>query len=154
MKNPYVDGTSTRLKLVLPCSRKRAWELMGTSKGLGLWFPQAGCSGEIKTGEEIVFNWGKKSRDRFTVLDVKKEHFWEMSWFSKVNKVRYELSEQKKALVLTLTVLYPKTQKGKDYQLLELPCWAFFLANLKSIAMGGPDLRDNSGLTWQQGFID
>ncbi len=56
---------------------------------------------------------------------------------------------------LTLVVEYPKTSQGERNQRAELPYWAFHLANLKSVALNGPDLRNKfPGRTWRKGFID
>lgn len=56
---------------------------------------------------------------------------------------------------LTLEVEYPRTAEGRRNQLTELPRWAFYLTNLKSVALGGPDLRNTlPGRTWDKGFID
>ncbi len=68
-------------------------------------------------------------------------------------KLRYYLHG--KLTTLTLEVEYPKNADGQGNQVSELAHWAFFLANLKSVALNGPDLR-NKGLnrSRKKGFID
>ena len=77
----------------------------------------------------------------------------QMSWFND-GKVRYAI-EGEKPHFLHIHVDYADTKDGKNDQLIELPGWSFFLANLKSLVLGGPDLRDNTGNNdWDKGFID
>ena len=54
---------------------------------------------------------------------------------------------------LTLQVTYPRP--ARVWQGVELVGWSFFLSNLKSVAMKGPDLRNrNQRLSWKKGYID
>jgi hypothetical protein len=56
---------------------------------------------------------------------------------------------------LTLEVEYPKNAKASENQASELAQWAFYLANLKSVALGGLDLRQQlPGRKSVNGFID
>lgn len=52
--NPYIQGNVTKLKVLLPADRKKAWQLIGTSKGMEKWFPQE-CLGKIVKGETLEF---------------------------------------------------------------------------------------------------
>ncbi len=47
---------------------------------------------------------------------------------------------------LTLEVEYKDASQGRKDQLEELPKWAFRLANLKSVAVNGKDLRSGSAM--------
>ena len=54
---------------------------------------------------------------------------------------------------LTLQVTYPRPVRV--WQGVELVGWSFFLSNLKSVAMKGPDLRTkNPRLSWKKGYVD
>ena len=60
-----------------------------------------------------------------------------------------------KMTTLTLEVEYQNTRMGRVHRVSELPIWAFYLANLKSVALGGPDLRHGlKGHTKEMGIID
>ena len=68
-------------------------------------------------------------------------------------RLRYYLHG--KLTTLTLEVEYPKNADGRGNQVSELANWAFFLANLKSVALNGPDLRNKGpSRSWKKGFID
>ena len=86
-------------------------------------------------------------------LDVKKNESWQMEWWEK-GRVRYSVKNSNPT-VFTLEARYPKKGEGKKWQVEELAGWAFFLGNLKSRAMKGPDLRSNSTkYSWKKGFLD
>jgi hypothetical protein len=56
---------------------------------------------------------------------------------------------------LTLEVRYSQTAEARRRQISEIPLWAFALANLKSVALAGIDLRHNlPNRTAEKRFID
>ncbi len=76
-----------------------------------------------------------------------------MDWWE-TGRVRYSVKGENPT-IFTLEARYPKTGKGKLWQQQEAAGWAFFLANLKSRSMRGPDLRSkNPKFSWQKGFVD
>ncbi|EQB63502.1 MAG: hypothetical protein RBG1_1C00001G1081 [candidate division Zixibacteria bacterium RBG-1] len=150
--NPYIQGNITKLKVLLPGERKKAWQLVGTPQGMGKWFPLE-CLGKIAKGETIEFIWVAGAPEKFKVLDVKENESWEMEWVEGA-KVKYHL-ESESPVIFSLEVSYPDNEQGKATQLIEVAGWTFYLANLKSVVMGGPDLRrKNSSYGWKEGFID
>lgn len=150
--NPYVNGNDTILKIFLPVETSRAWELVATPQGTSSWFPKA-CLGQIAEGETVEFQWDSSKPDKFKVLKVEPGKYWEMSWVEG-GKVRYAIKDEN-PVVFTLEVSYPATPTGREAQELEVAPWSFLLANLKSIALGGPDLRSrNPSPIWKEGFID
>jgi len=150
--NPYVQGHKTFMRVTLPCDMNRAWELIGTPAGLEKWFPKR-CEGQIISGQKLIFHWLSDPANEFSVLEVMENKWWEMSWFEG-GKVRYRL-EDGSPVIFNLEVHYPESEKGKEIQILELPPWGFLLANLKSIASNGPDLRNqNTRFNWREGFIE
>jgi hypothetical protein len=65
------------------------------------------------------------------------------------------LTQGKNPTIFTLKARYSNKGKGKAWQQQEAAGWAFFLANLKSRSVKGPDLRSkDSKYSWQKGFID
>jgi hypothetical protein len=69
-------------------------------------------------------------------------------------KVRYSI-RGKNPTIFTLEARYPNKGKGKAWQQQEAAGLAFFLANLKSRSVKGPDPRSkNSKYSRQKGFID
>ncbi len=150
--NPYIQGNTTKLKVLLPAKKSEVWQLMGTAEGMGKWFPLE-CVGKISKGETLEFRWGVGDPEEFEVLDYKENEFWEMRWLEGA-KVRYSV-EGDNPVILTLEVTYADTEQGKATQLLEVAGWSFYLANLKSVVMGGPDLRRKGDFySWKEGFVD
>jgi uncharacterized protein YndB with AHSA1/START domain len=150
-ERPFVRGNLTRLRVLLGGSRGQAWRLIGTPKGLASWFP-ASVTGSIVPGRTVEFGWSNGS-EKHRVLNVKRGESWQMDWWE-TGKVRYFVSG-KDPTIFTLEARYPKKGKGKAWQQQEAVGWAFFLANLKSRSVKGPDLRSkNSKFSWQKGFID
>ncbi len=148
---PFVKGSLTRLKLVLPCTKTRAWHLVGTPKGLASWFPTH-VKGQIRPGKVIEFGW-TSGTENHRVLNVKKGESWQMDWWEK-GRVRYSVNGSDPT-IFTLETRYPKKGQGKEWQVQELASWSFFLGNLKSRSMKGPDLRNKSTkYTWKKGFVD
>jgi len=150
--NPYIQGNTTKLKVLLLASKNKAWQLVGTAQGMEKWFPKE-CLGKIAKGEMIEFVWISGPPDKFKVLDVKENEFWEMSWVEGA-KVRYSIDKDN-PVIFTLEATYADNEKGKETQLLEVAGWTFYLTNLKSIVMGGPDLRrKDSTHSWKESFVD
>ena len=154
LENPYLLGNVTRLKVVLPCSKAEAWRLIGTTQGLASWFPVS-CQGRMGVGEVLEFGWTSGAPDRFKILDFKEGDHWEMDWQAGgPGRVRYSLRGEG-PVVFELEVTYDNTEEGRKWQLLELAPWAFYLSNLKSTAMKGPDLRTkDQKMSWKDGFLE
>ena len=152
--NPYLMGNVTRLRVVLPSSKADAWNLIGTAHGLSSWFPVS-CGGRMAVGETLEFGWTGSSPDRFRILDWKEGDHWEMEWRAGgPGRVRYSLKGDGPT-VFEIEVSYDNTELGRKWQVLEAAPWAFFLANLKSAAMKGPDLRTKDPkVSWRDGFLD
>jgi len=51
---PFMKGNVTRLKLLLPCSMDKAWQLVASPKGLASWF-SISVKGRIALGKMIEF---------------------------------------------------------------------------------------------------
>ncbi len=152
LDNPFVRGNVTRLKLLLPCNRKKAWKLIATPSGISSWFPIT-CKGRVAAGKSLVFGWPGGDTETVRVLEVTKGESLQTDWWQ-LGKVRYSVKGNDPT-VFTLEVRYPKKGKGKSWQIPELVGWTFFLSNLKSIAMKGPDLRSNDPKrSWKKAFID
>jgi hypothetical protein len=101
----------------------------------------------------LEFGWLSDKPSKLKVLDVSERKFVEMEWLGG-SIVKYSLDSDR-PVEFTLEVKYPDSQKGKDAQILELPSWSFYLANLKSAIQGGPDLRNRDGSSlWKEGFVD
>ncbi len=142
------------MKVALPCSKAEAWRLIGTPEGLSSWFPVT-VQGRMGIGEMLEFYWPSGTPDQFKVLDVREGDHWEMSWQAGGDgRVRYSLRGDRPT-TLELEVTYDNTERGRQWQLLEVGPWAFYLANLKSAALKGPDLRTRDPkVTWKDGHLD
>jgi len=150
-EQPFLKGNLTRLRVLLGCNRREAWRLIGTPKGVASWFPTS-VKGRIEPGNTIEFGWSTGS-EKHRVLKVKRGESWHMDWW-KTGKVRYSVSGENPT-IFTLEAQYPKRGKGRRWQQQEAAGWAFFLANLKSRSIKGPDLRSrNPRFSWQKGFVD
>jgi len=68
--DPFMKSNLTRLKLVLPVSKTRVWQLVGTPKGLASWFPTH-VKGRIAAGKMIEFGW-TTGTEKHRVLHVRK----------------------------------------------------------------------------------
>lgn len=152
MNNPHIVNNVIKLRVVLPCSKESVWRLIATPEGLASWFPPS-CRGVIAKDEIIEFAWMNDSAYTFRVLELENGHFMEMEWI-KGAKVRYSI-DRENPVVVTIEATYPQTSEGKEQQLIEIAPWAFEITNLKSIAVGGVDLRSHdSKFSWRDGFID
>ncbi len=151
MKNPYSKGNVTKMKMVLPVSKKEAWRLIATPKGLASWFPSK-CKGRVQLGQTLEFEWPDGSVETHRVVRVgdgvsSLAFDW---WHS--GRVQFYLHSTEPTH-LTLQVEYPRS--AKRWQTTELVGWTFFLSNLKSVAMKGPDLRSKDPrLSWKKSYID
>lgn len=153
IKSPYVLGNVTRMKMLLPVGKERAWDLIATSEGLTSWFP-AGCAGTVRVGEFLTFAWEDGSVDRVRVRRLGEKH--SSLSFDWRHGAELRVYLHGRLTTLTLEVEYEEIRKRKD-QRQELPRWAVRLANLKSCAMHRRDLRNGSTLSrrsWKVGFID
>ena len=143
MENPYLVDNSIRLKVVLSCPKEAVWNLIGTCEGYVTWFPTS-CTGIFEKGKTIQCGWwGSEPDEEHRILEIKKGHYVEMDWDAVAQgaKVRYSI-ESENPVVFSLEATYPKTSEGEDAQLLDIAPWTFALMNLKSVVMGGIDLRN------------
>ncbi len=149
---PYIIENITRMKVVLPVKREKVWSLVGVAEGFSAWFPKS-CQGKIAKGEILEFGWMSGSPDRFRVLEVVENQWWEMEW-SDGATIRFSLDDEN-PVIFTLEVTYPKSPQGETAQMQEVTGWIFYLVNLKSILLNGPDLRNNNpSYSWRERFID
>jgi len=150
--NAYVGGNVTRMKLILPVGKERAWNWIASAGGLASWLPIR-CKGHVARGEPLEFLWpdGTSETVRVLRLGAKRSSFALRRGSGE--EVRFFLHGRR--TTLTLEVEYPKTARGRADQIRELPQWSFRLANLKAVALGGLDLRNRTpGRAWSAGFID
>lgn len=142
------------MKMLLPVGKKRAWDLVATVEGLASWFPTA-CIGTVAVGEFLAFVWEDRSVDRFRVRRLGERHSSIAFDWRQGAEMRVYLHGR--LTTLTLEVDYGRDPQGRNHQLRDLPRWAFRLANLKSVAVNGRDLRSASAMprrSWKAGFID
>ena len=152
LNNPYLHGNVTRMKMILPVGKKKARKMIATSKGITSWFPRE-CKGRVSAGNFLSFQWPDGKHRRSQVLSLGERHSsLQMQWRNG-GRLRYYLHG--KLTTLTLEVEYPRSSGGHRQQISEIAQWSFLLANLKSVALGGPDLRNSlSNHSWNRGFID
>ena len=152
MTSHYLLGRITKIKMVLPVGKKKAWTMIATPRGLAAWFPSR-CSGKVLPGNLLAFGWRNGLVERFRIIYLGEKHSsFRLEW-RHGTIVRFYLHG--KMTTLTLQAEYPDNAIGKASQLDELPQWVFYLANLKSVALGGPDLRPRlKGRSKEEGFID
>ena len=150
--SPYPIGHVTKLKMVLPVGKEKAWSLIATPKGLESWFPSI-VQGTMKPGNFLEFAWKNGLVERFRIICLGEKHSsFRLEWRHGAI-VRFYLHG--KMTTLTLEAEYLDNAIGRASQLDELPQWVFYLANLKSVALGGPDLRHRlKGRSKEEGFID
>jgi hypothetical protein len=148
--NPYFVGRMTKMKMVLPVGKKRAWKLIATPRGLASWFPDR-CDGRVAAGSFLEFGWRDGSSENFRVIYVGDKHSAFRLARRDGSQLRFYLHG--KMTTLTLEVGYPSN--ARRTQISELALWAFYLANLKSVALSGTDLRHQlTGRSKKIGFID
>ncbi len=140
--------------MLLPVGKPRAWDLIASAEGLASWFP-IGCEGTVNVGESLKFAWESGSVERFRVrrLGAKRSSFG-LEWR---HGAELRIYLHGRLTTLTLEVEYKNSVEGRREQLSELPRWAFRLANLKSVAVYGRDLRSATAMprrSWKVGFID
>ncbi len=140
------------MKIVLPVGKERAWRMIATPDGLASWFPTK-CTGHMTPGGLLEFGWKNGKSDVFRILYLGEKHSsFRMRWLDDA-MIRFYLHGR--MTTLTLEVEYQNNLTGRLDQLSELPQWAFYLANLKSVALGGPDLRNRlKGHGESERFID
>jgi hypothetical protein len=149
-----VRENTTKLKLLLPVGKERAWELIATSEGLASWLPAA-CIGRVAVGELLAFRWNDGSVEQFRVRSLGEKHSSVRLDWRHGAELRFYLHGR--LTTLTVEVEYRNTTQGGKDQVRELPIWGFRLANLKSVAVRGHDLRSRSTeprRSWKVGFID
>jgi hypothetical protein len=151
---PVVDrGNRTKMKMLLPVGKARAWAMIATPEGLASWFPKA-CRGTFAVGQRLWFEWEDGSAEEFRVRWMgDKRSSLVMSWR---RGAEWRIYLHGRRTTLTLEVDYRPGVEGRRDQLRELPIWAFRLANLKSVALGGRDLRSEAERAGSPaaGFID
>lgn len=149
---PLSRSVKTKLKMTLPVGKKRAWKLIGTTKGLESWFPTK-CTGQIESGNYLELESRDGSTEKYRINYLGEKHSSFRLLREDGSEVRFYLHGR--MTTLTLEVDYPDSVDGKEKRISELPLWAFRLANLKSVALRGPDLRHRlRGRTKFKGFID
>jgi uncharacterized protein YndB with AHSA1/START domain len=158
VKIPWADGflrgNVTKLKILLPVGKPRAWALIATPEGLASWFPAA-CRGRAAVGESLAFQWDDGSVENFRIRRLgDKRSSVAFAWR---RGAEWRIYLHGRHTTLTLEVEYGPGMEGRREQLRELPLWAFRLANLKSVALSGRDLRGTDarrGGSSAEGFID
>ena len=140
------------MKMILPVGKKKAWRLITSRRGICSWFPVY-LEGKIAVGEQLQFAWpGEQSVD-YKVIYLGPKH--SSFRLQRTDGVKVSVYLHGRLTILTLEVEYPRTQRDRCGYASEVARWAFFLANLKSAALKGPDLRNNlPGRSWAMGFID
>ncbi len=149
---PCIRDNGTNLKMVLPIGKERAWNLTAKKQGISSWLTIR-CRGEIVVGRRLKCRWHRLPWEQLRVVSMGEKR-------SSFRLRREDGAEicfylHGKMTTLTLEVRYSQTTEGGRRQISELPQWVFALANLKSVALDGIDLRHNLPLrTPEKGFID
>lgn len=152
MRNAYFIGTLTKIKMVLPAGKKNAWELISTPTGITSWLLE-GCSGHFQPRNDLVFTWPGGTQERVHVVYMGEKH--SSLQLQRQNQSRLRFYLHGRMTTLTLEIDYRLCKRWKQLQSSELGIWAFSLANLKSIALGGPNLLNKMpGRTRMKGFVD
>lgn len=145
-------GLTTKLKMVLPIGKRRAWNLIATPKGLESWLPIK-CTGRMEAGNRLEFRWRDGDADEYKIISLGVRHSSFRLEREDGVEVRFYLHGR--MTTLTLEIDYPTGLPARRSQVAELPFWAFHLANLKSVALNGQDLRHRlRGRPRVRGFID
>jgi uncharacterized protein YndB with AHSA1/START domain len=152
VKNPYMRKGVVKFKMILPVGKKRAWELIATPRGIASWLATT-CTGNPEPGNVMSFGWPNGLVERFRVLLVGEKHSALRLQWRAGRILRFYLHG--KLTTLTLEIHFPRTENEDSIWAYEMAQWAFFLANLKSLALKGPDLRNRiPARSWEKGFID
>src|SRR5437867_2208832 len=139
-----------RMKMILPVGKKKAWRLITSHRGICSWFP-AYLEGKIAAGQLVRFAWPGEQSVAYNVLYLgpKRSSFR----LQRADGVKVSMYLHGRLTTLTLEVEYPRTRRATRDHASELARWAFFLANLNSVLLKGPDLRNNlPGRSWVKGF--
>ena len=149
---PIPRGLITKLKMVLPIGKKRAWNLIATPKGLQSWLPVK-CTGRMEPGNWLKFGWRDGDAEEYRIISLGVKHSSFRLAREDGFQVRFYLHGR--MTTLTLELEYPTSPVARRNRDLEVSFWAFHLANLKSVAFKGPDLRHRlRGRARSRGFID
>ena len=141
--NPYLTGTLTKIKMVLPVGKKQAWNLIATSNGMKSWLLKD-CVGDFEQRKPLVFTWPEGARENARVVYVGEKH--SSLQLDRENRSRLRFYLHGRMTTLTLEVEYRLCDNPDKLQASELTTWAFGLANLKSVALGGRSLaKRNAG---------
>jgi len=136
--SPHPQDHLTKIKLILPVGKKKAWRLIATTRGIASWFPTQ-CKDRVRKGHILEFIWSNGRSEHFKVLYA--------------GKLRYYLHGR--LTTLTLEVDYPNKPGASSNQISEIALWIFLLAHLKSVALKGQDLRNRmTSRSWSKGLID
>jgi hypothetical protein len=145
------ESNNEKMKIVLPIGKSRAWKLLTTRRGICSWYAVS-CNGKISTGEQLEFSWTDEKPVKHRVLSMGQRH--SSFLLERKDGTRLSFYLHGRLTTLTLEIAHPPT-KGRRDRTADVRLWAFFLANLKSVALGGPDLRNTlRGRSWKHGFID
>jgi hypothetical protein len=145
------ESNTEKMKIVLPVGKGRAWKLLTTRQGICSWFAVS-CNGKISSGEQLEFGWTDEKPVKHRVLNMGQKHSSFLLERSDGTRLSFYLHGR--LTTLTLQIAHPPTIRRQD-RIADVRLWAFFLANLKSVALGGPDLRNTlRGRSWKRGFID
>ena len=138
--------------MILPVGKKKAWRLITSRRGICSWFP-VDLEGKIAVGELLRFAWPGEQSVNYKVLYLGPKH--SSIRLQRADGVKVSVYLHGRLTALTLEVEYPMTRKARRDRVSEVAWWAFFLPNLKSVALKGPDLRNSlPGRSWAKGFID
>ena len=105
LKGPNLLGRVTKMKMVLPVGKRRAWELIATPEGLASWFSLK-CIGQVKPGRFLTLGWRGGQLTRFKILYVGKQHSSFRLIWKHGAQIRFYLHG--KMTTLTLEVEYQK----------------------------------------------
>ena len=150
--SPYLQESLTKLKIILPVGKTLAWKLIATPKGITSWLLKK-CLGDFTPKSDLIFTWPEGTTERVRVVYVGAKH--SSLQLDRENQSRLRFYLHGRMTTLTFEVEYRRCKRWRQLQASELAPWTFSLANLKSIALGGPTLLNR---TWDRtrtkGFVD